>query len=174
MPRYRPTATAEGYDRTELVRSLVQELNRNGSYPIAQPLIYEEPVPQTNTYHVIVIWDRWADVPSEQRGSIILDAYEQFDPDTARNVTIALGATVDEAIDQNLLPYQIVSMARQGEADPGDVKRALLEEGAVHASGGLVLALPAEAMAHEVHRRLEERLPQGHWGIQRNVARVID
>src|SRR5437660_10802574 len=109
MPRYRAThdVSVDPQLRTELIDILSKELRVNaGRLPLRQPFIFEQEIPQTGTYHVIVFWERWNEVPPEQRASIIMDSYERVDPALVPNLTIVVGATVDEAIDLNLLPYQ--------------------------------------------------------------------
>ena len=50
-----------------------------------------------NRIHVKVIWDAWKDLPPEERGRAIMDAYEHVRPEDAPRITIALGLTPLEA-----------------------------------------------------------------------------
>jgi hypothetical protein len=48
--------------------------------------------------YVQVVWDEWDDVSNEERGRIIMDAYEQARPDDLLRITMALGLTTADAI----------------------------------------------------------------------------
>ena len=78
-----------------LVEAITQELRleqAEGS-PDA-PLIIEEDAPYSDRIHVTVIWDRWAYIGPEERGRIIVEAYEQVrGPGTFLTLTSALGLT---------------------------------------------------------------------------------
>ncbi len=101
MPR-QIQALRPRHSRPDLVRTLADELSKTGtSSDPAIPTIYEEPQPYAGSLHVTVIWSRWAGVPVEQRGAIILDAYQAAGlQDELRRITVALGLTPEEA--QNL------------------------------------------------------------------------
>ena len=47
--------------------------------------------------HVTVIWNAWKDLPPEERGRAIMDAYEHARPADVLRITIALGLTPAEA-----------------------------------------------------------------------------
>jgi len=69
MPRFRVPSRAVAPD-------VFDELTDRLSHEIHQrtddgPLIFEQEIADTDTYHVIVVWQRWADVPEELRNSII-------------------------------------------------------------------------------------------------------
>ncbi len=176
MPRYRHTAPVfPEADREALVAELARELNAPAEYPLRQPLIYEEPIPQTDTRHVVVIWERWNTVPVEERASIIMDAYEQAEPAAVPQITIAMGATVEEAIDLNLLPYEIVTTRREGDTvSQHQLHEAMKQEGAVATPYGLRLRLPTREMAEAVHRRLQEKISGPYWAIQKTEAAIVD
>ena len=131
MPRYRPTQPRKEYDRNEFVGLLARELAVDVNGPARQPLIYEESIDQTDTVHVVVYWDRWAEVPSEERSGMILDAYERVDRSLVPKVTFAMGVTFGEAAELNLLPWAVVPVSRRNESDPREVEAAMLEEGAI-------------------------------------------
>ena len=50
-----------------------------------------------NRIHVTVIWDAWSDLPPEERGRAIMDAYEHARPDDVLRIIVALGLTPTEA-----------------------------------------------------------------------------
>ncbi|MEI7880402.1 MAG: hypothetical protein WCI95_05965 [bacterium] len=61
------------------------------------PRIIEEQQRRGGFIHVTVIWDEWKNVPVEDRGRIIMDAYERERNDVILKITVALGLTSDEA-----------------------------------------------------------------------------
>jgi hypothetical protein len=80
-----------------LVGKLAKELQRNEpTGPATAPQIIEEEQ-RGNFLHVTVIWDAWKGVVGEDRGRIIMDAYEQQRPADVTRITIALGLTHAEA-----------------------------------------------------------------------------
>jgi len=178
MPRYRATQDADLDPtlRDELVNKLAHELrvDGNGGMP-RQPFIFEQEVPQTGTYHVIVIWERWNEVPSEQRASIIMDAYERVEPLLVPNLTVVVGATMEEAIEMNLLPYQIITTRKNTDAiPPADLRLAMLDEGAIESTTGLELRFPTLKMAQDAYARLSNRVPGPYWAITRTLSRAED
>lgn len=87
------------HSHPELVNELTEEMHKTGvSQTPDTPMVYEEPQPYGKNLHVKVIWNRWAGVPVEERGAIILDAYDKAGlQDEMRRITIALGLTPEEA-----------------------------------------------------------------------------
>jgi len=69
--------TPESPHYSELVATLAKELQRNQpTGPPTAPQIIEEE--QRGSFlHVTVIWDAWNDVEREDRGRLIMDAYEK-------------------------------------------------------------------------------------------------
>ncbi len=83
---------------------------------------------------VIVVWKELEGLWAEDRSQVILDAYQ----DQRDRISMAMGVTYQEAIDQQLLPYTVVPMTRHGEVDPAALRRAMLEEGGIALDGGKV------------------------------------
>lgn len=83
----------------ELVKTLAEELQKEGvSSTPDVPTIYEEEQPYGSGLHVKVLWSLWDGVPLEERGAIILDAYEEAGmADERRRIVVAMGLTPDEA-----------------------------------------------------------------------------
>ena len=98
MPRSeRPSKPAHSHP--EMVATLVEELGKVGISDTPDvPTIYEEPQRPRDYLHVTVVWNKWKGVPTEERGAIILDAYEQSSmKDKLSRITLALGVTPGEA-----------------------------------------------------------------------------
>lgn len=118
---------------------------------------------------MVVVWDAFESLASEDRSSIITDAYG----DEQAKISLALGVIYEEALEQHVLPYAIVPMTRAGETDPDDVRRAMLDEGAFATRrGGVDLRFPTMAMAEEARRRLSGRLPMAHWSIAQSPVAI--
>ena len=77
--------------------TLVAELRAGEAGTLGGPRIIEEELP-LNRLYVTVIWPEWVHVPAEDRGKIILDAYEiSSGPHARLAIGAALGLTPDEA-----------------------------------------------------------------------------
>jgi len=79
-----------------------------------------------------VFWDRWEEVPSDERGAQIIAAYRVVMEDSFVNKIGLLGGyTFPEAVALGLLPYQVVPLVRK--SDPVTVEqchRAMIDAGA--------------------------------------------
>ena len=95
MPVIRKKLEPESPRHQELVKALKDELRRD--QPAGAGPVIEEEEQRGNRIHVQVVWDEWDDVSNEERGRIIMDAYEQARPDDLPRITIALGLTTAEA-----------------------------------------------------------------------------
>ncbi|HEX8201854.1 MAG TPA: hypothetical protein VF590_15365 [Isosphaeraceae bacterium] len=158
--------------RAEYVEQIAREI-RGEVTTGARPVIFEIPMNGSKTYHVIVVWDEWEDIPMDERTSIVTEAYEIFD--TGRDVedaitpriTTAIGVTAGEAVQLNLLPYQVKPTIVSGLTDREDiqqkVRQAMREEGAIEFAGGPLLAFPSRPMADEALGRLTANVPEGYW-----------
>lgn len=129
------------------------------------PLIFEIPLERldgtADRIDVLVVWDAFRDVRSDERTALILDAYGG----QAEKVAQAMGATLDEAMEQGLLPYRIVHIQWPDEFDSAEMNGALLDEGAFELGGHLELYLPTRKMAEAALVHLNQRVPNGRWGI---------
>jgi hypothetical protein len=166
--RGRSTTTAVTPERrAQLQERLASEIS--GQVTSEGPLIFEIPLEQSDKVDVIVVWNEFEGVGVEDRDRVILDAYG----DRRDQIAMAMGVTYQEAIDQQVLPYMVVPMTRRGEADPAELRRAMLEEGGIPLGDEKVdLRFPRLAMAEAAHQRLCDRLPQGYWSISWNVAPI--
>jgi hypothetical protein len=155
--------------KESFVDQLAREL-RGETTPDPRPYIFEVPMNGPESYHVVVVWEAWPGMSLSDRCEIIMDAYDAYDQSgnpngpLAPRITIALGATIREAIDDGLLPYTIRPVLPNGVDEDDDLKRAMIEEGAVQLSGGeWLLMFPSPDMADEVYDRIHERLPRVEW-----------
>src|SRR5207244_1191951 len=73
-----------------------------------QPVIEIRAMPRGGARHVHVIWDRWEGCPPENRAGIIRDAFKAArGEEYESSLVIAAGATVPEAADIGLLPFEV-------------------------------------------------------------------
>ncbi|MBV9850417.1 MAG: hypothetical protein JO250_12140 [Armatimonadetes bacterium] len=79
--------------------AIAQELRlQRPDGPPDAPIIIEEETPRGSHLYVRVIWDAWGDVPMEERGRIILDAYQKAQgADAVLKISNVLGLTHAEA-----------------------------------------------------------------------------
>ena len=112
---------------------------------------------------VLVVWEEWAGIRSEDRTKLILAAHQ----DQQEAIAQALGVTYREALEQHLLPYAVMTMTRPGDdVVPAKLRDAMLAEGGIVLPGDRIdLRFPTLAMAEDAHRRLTELLPGGYWSI---------
>ena len=98
MPLIRKPA-GEPETHRDLVRELAQEIDLDQPEgPSGAPTIIEEAVRGSPHIHVTVIWDRWAPIPADDRGRVILDAYTQARGEQEMlKISVALGVTVEES-----------------------------------------------------------------------------
>lgn len=173
MPRYKTgSGAAEPGVRNRLVGELACEIR--GDADIKSPeraQVFEQAIPQTNTSHVVVVWNKWSNIPSQERGAVILDAYKQADPETHTKITIALGVTLEEALDLDLLPYQVMTMRKESDSVTYEqLEAAMLQEGAARTPFGVHMYFPTQHHAEEAVRRLNARCPGPFWAITQTVT----
>ena len=120
----------------------------------------------TECFDVLVVWENWTELRSEERTSLILDAYG----DKQQKIAQALGVTYEEAMQQQLLPYTIVSAFEQNQEfaslacykDPNEVRKLLeairnvkrTHGGIVLPNGKIELRFPTRAMADNTYAKL--------------------
>ena len=175
MPVFRvPAARTSSVLRQSLVDRLKKE--RRDPSPSGEPLIFEMPVEGPDRIEVLVVWQEWESVPSFDRAKIILEAYE----DNGDIVAQAVGATYEEAMQQQLLPYAVASRCEVSpkflsltSRSPGEAKERLaairkekLEMGGTQREGEKVeLRFPTRKLAEQACSALTARLPDEEWWI---------
>jgi len=191
MPLYRTQEALNTQLRDELVNILSRELESDaGTGPQGKavvpldealkkvgeaqgrPVIFERAIPGTDGFHVIVLWDRWEDLPKAERDFIIYDAYERSAPDIASKLTFVMGVTYDEASAVNLLPYHVIPLRKGSDAvTPAQVREAMLAEGAIQTPSGLKLWFPTRDLAQGALQRLSKRVPSACWTLEELIER---
>jgi hypothetical protein len=174
MPRIRagfeePSLTGSGGHFAE---RLADELKSTREF--GQPMIYEREFP-SGKLRVLVIWDAWDHVPTEDRTAAIHRAYELAEGREYRDrIGLASGLTVLEAHAAGMLPYQIIAAVRK--TDPVTIEQcreAMLAEGASKLVNPDVppLWFPTEEEAEACRKRLIQRLPASEpvWIINREI-----
>jgi hypothetical protein len=167
MPIHTRLPAQKGPKEQELLRHLVEELKQPRD--IGQPIILEDSTPETRSIRVTVVWDRWEDCPRELRAGIIVDAYnEAGGEDIGRQIKLALGITVPEAVTMGLLPWEVRPLNAAGQplnrVDP-EYRKAMTEMGAFQRFGRDRLDLRVATLedAQATIERLQERLPGSKW-----------
>lgn len=148
------------------------------------PVIFEIPLERHEgegheIIDVLVVWEEWRGVLSEDRSSLILEAYG----DKREKIAQPLGVTYEEAIQQQLLPYKVASRFEVDKSflywvcrGPDCKKENILDtvQEAKHSIGGVVLpndklelCFPTLAMAESVCNSLlrDERYGKLYWMI---------
>jgi hypothetical protein len=99
MPVRRPQRAREP-KHPKLVEAIAGELDNTSGRPLPDqtPVIVEERPPR-GALHVYVVWNdpAWVELERQERSEVIIDAYEQKQPDDAYKITIAMGLTSNEA-----------------------------------------------------------------------------
>lgn len=147
--------------RSALLDRLVAE--REGKSPPGGPVIFEIPLDQPDKLDVMVVWDEWADVRSEDRTRLIQEAYK----DKADALALALGVTYREALEQGVLPFRArLRFGPQPKFGKEKWRTAYLSVGGFTGPEGRIdLRFPTRTTAEEAVRQLEKRLPGTQWMV---------
>ncbi len=172
MPVIRPVQRWPlGLDRAELVDLIAEELE--GHSNPGGPVIFEL------DHEILVIWDRWDGVPHPERATIIREAYSTrpaSDPAEPRIASVT-AATVGEALENDLLPYQVSTNIPPGHPLREEVERAMLELGAIRANGRVELRAPTLEVARELYHKIGDRYaasPEVLFQMSRTVGSLND
>jgi hypothetical protein len=160
----------------DLVTALVHELRESGES--GQPVIHEHHFPRTGKMRVTALWDRWENVPHEERAEIIRRAYTEVEgAESLEKLALLVGLTFPEAYEAGMLPYQVVPLLR--EKDPvslEDCLKAMEEEGAsrLFPGGRPELRSATKEEAEAIRKRLIKRLPgsEAVWAVLQEVGRI--
>ena len=152
--------------RNDLLRRLVDE--RKGQSTTGGPSIFEIPLDQSDMLDVMVIWNDWHGVRSEDRTELIKEAYR----DHQEGLALALGVTYDEAIERGLLPFRVRQrFGPQLKFDDEQVRSAYFRVGGIeNPEGGISLRYPTESIAEAAVRELQQLLPGSQWMVSHAVS----
>jgi len=146
------------HNRKELIDAIFREWS--GKSTMNEPIVLAEEIAQTNTLHVIVVWSRWNGIPERERSAMIMDAYAIFQNPQQKQITIALGATPDEACRMGFFPYRVKTMLRADDtAKRSDIEAAMISEKAVPTDDGPQLLYRNFEDASQAFNRLNTKLP---------------
>lgn len=160
----------------DLVMALVEELKSNRES--GQPVIHEHHFSRTGKMKVTVLWDRWENVPHEERAEIIRKAYTEVDgADCEAKLALLVGLTFPEAYEAGMLPFAVIPLLRKGDTvSPSDCIEAMRSEGATQLfiGGKHELRFLTEAEAEKASQRLVKRLPgsEAVWTVVGEVGRI--
>ncbi|MGA2497262.1 MAG: hypothetical protein ABSH20_05950 [Tepidisphaeraceae bacterium] len=90
------TTAQANESKSALNRNLSRELSnrlRDDPDSLELPLIVENRIPQSHSVHLLVIWDRWHDIPNRERARLITDAFAEAHPRDPATVTVPMGLT---------------------------------------------------------------------------------
>lgn len=177
MPRIqrKPEPLAHKGD-VDLVAALVTELKQPKEF--GQPMIDEEVFAKTNLIRVLVLWDRWWEIPEEARTDVIRQAYLQADgQETADRLVLINGLTFPEAYDDELLPFEVIALHRRGDKySLEECAQAMINQGAsiLDRSDHPRLWFQTLQQAEECAERLKLSLPGSDdvWSISQSLART--
>ncbi len=157
-------------DRETLVAELAGALSGPGG--VDRPRIIRNPLPRLGKVDLLVIWDRWGDLPFRARSELILDACDKAQEGLRDKVYMATGRTTEEAISLGYLPFRIaVATHRVPAGDRARIEAALADLGAVETSAGPQLRFERLDEAQDTLAQLGERVPGPYWTIVEEVAR---
>ncbi len=177
MPRkIHSPGTVTPRQHSQLVDELARELKTVRES--GQPFIDEEHF-ETNAIRVVVLWDRWAEIPEDDRFDVIFNAYRTAEGETyANRIGLASGLTIPEAYASGMLPFQIVTGMRRGDSVTFDqCRRAMIEQGAstLLDPAWPQLRFATKEDAEACCRRLVARLPGSEliWLVADDTGRII-
>lgn len=161
--------------RTENDAGVLAELVRELQTPreSGQPVIEVRHMSRGGLRHVYVIWDRWDECRPEVRAAIVRDAFATVKgADYEKSIAITFPATVPEAVEMGLLPYEVKPFKWMGIKDEYVLRarQALLAEGASALRQQPPNALPTlhvatEQQAEDAIARLKEAAPKFEWRL---------
>ena len=102
-----------------------------------QPLVVWTAAPNGRSVQIVVVWDAWRHLDSNERAEVIRDAYSLDTSLPPDHVTVSLGLTPAEALSLGYLPYRIVpSLRRTDKVSAQAVREAMKTAGGVLARIG--------------------------------------
>lgn len=162
-----PVAVPTNVPHAPMVRMLAERLRADPDSPDV-PLTVLNRIPQTKSVHLLVVWDKWKDLPIPARARVITDAFAAAFPADDAVVRLPIGVTSGEALTQGYLCYQIIPLPR-----PSDHVTAKQLKDAMESAGGVLLQLGGErhlrfatrGQAEGAYRRLLEKINKPIWTL---------
>lgn len=157
----------------QMIGRLAQEI-RGGvtSAPVVQPIIYENRIGQSQSFHVTVIWDEWDDLPLQARSRIILDAYEQADPSMIGRITIAMGLTSEDGGTLGFYPFVVIPMLKRADEPLRErIGEAMRTAGAKEDAHGLKLRFRTLEEADQALAQLQSQVPGPFFALVQELDR---
>ena len=168
MPYVETTLDTFAEQDKSLLAELIHEIRSPREK--GQPFIEVRNMSRGGLRHVYVIWDRWDECRPEVRAAIIRDAFAAVKgPEYEKSIAVTVAATVPEAVEAGLLPYEVTPFGwnRGAKAQAEEVRQIMLEEGASPLRDRVlpILAFGSQDQGEETIRRLQTRAPQYNWGL---------
>jgi hypothetical protein len=170
MPYVETTLDARTKHDDGILAELIGELQ--SPKPTGQPVIEVRNMSRGGYRHVYVIWDRWEECRPEVRSGIVRDAFATVKgKEYEKSIVITVAATVPEAVDLGLLPFEVKPLKWMGLSDKRlePIRKALLAEGASAVDLKRyelpVLRFRTEGEAETALGRLKAAVPSLDWGI---------
>lgn len=171
MARHVVKRSPAAREHEDLVELLADEIARGQN---AQPACIEEEYAVTHSRHIYVVWDRWSNLPDDERTDVIVRAYAKAEgEEVAENIAVAIGVTGDEAVNMGLLPYVVSTPPNAREEFPPQVQAALRQEreNTILGPQAVELRYPTFPDASKAVARLKNAVPHQEWAIIREVSR---
>jgi hypothetical protein len=176
--RLKPGSQETGANLVEPIVAALKDVEQTDG-----PVIFEVPAGSTDFVQVIVVWNRWSELPADVRSRIVIEAYERAGVDVpdivgADRISTIIPVTVGQALEMGVLSYSVQCNVHRSDPNYGRIQQLMKQEGAIETDGGTDLRLPTVELAREARDRLQvgtrEMVPEVHWQITQQVGRIID
>lgn len=173
----RPNASIDTEDFVSALNQALKGEELNGG-----PVVFEIAQADTAYFQVVIVWERWANLATDVRNRIVVDAYRRYDAETdesvEQNISMILPVTTEQALDMNLLPYPIQCDVHKSQDQYPQVQSLMRQQGAIETPDGTQLRLPTLEMAREARGRLREATkdwnPAIQWTLYEQAGRIYE
>ena len=154
-----------------LSAELASEFGGAGITAHPTPYIFEIPRDFSKEFGVIVVWNKFEGLATEDRTKIIRDAYRKRAKKSKVPAPYDVqGLTVRETLESGALPYSITPTAHYPE-DDGEYRtewnNRMLDAGAIPGLDGRPeLRFPTRDMAEQVLGEMISKMPDAHWRLR--------
>jgi hypothetical protein len=132
------------------------------------PLVTINRTSTTRSIHILVIWNKWKDLPIPARGRVITDAFAAAFPNDDAAVRLPMGLTAGEAFSQGYLRYRITpSLRATDHVTSKQVRDAMYSAGGIVVEVGdeVELRFATRAQAEGAYRQLLEDINKPIWTL---------